>query len=495
MSALRTTFTVNTSLKRLFLADTGLTSEGAISLAEFLPETKSLLHLDLTANPLVDIAGILALSVGLKANKLIRCLDLSIPPNSPELAELSQSILQSCIRNTELAAGTAKPGPSQEAVWQPIKKSVLVKDVKAADRARQDRAREEIANSSEGQAREFVYTLKPDRLAPQAEEVVEILERWFDAGRAYTSPGFNDWGPGQLPRVEYEAAYERAKVLRERIVDRIQEEVEAEEMERLLGLNDILATTLEKGGKFNPPPRLLLPSQIITSLPAEAEHRSTHTNQNPLQKQQQSQAGPYPRGPAVPRSVRRHMRIPSLEISSPNFSIGDSDNDSDAEEVDVGSFTGSPSNPPIGLAPGLDEIDQELLSVQGEGMSSVHSPVERASRAWVEEEGEIFRKGTKLGVAEDHDDDEEQEKEVSGEQLKQEVSLLCCSEMMKADDRYWIHILNEVPRGESLVILWKKGRGRGRKWMSKRLRGDDSDEKDNVCTGLRGEHVQSCAKL
>jgi protein phosphatase 1 regulatory subunit 37 len=393
-------------LKRLFLSDTGLTTDGAISLAEFLPETKSLLHLDLTSNPLVETAGILALSVGLKSNNLIRCLDLSIPPNSPDLAELSQSILQSCIRNTELAADIAKPGPSQDAVWQPIKKSVLVKDVKAADRARQDKAREEIANSSEGQAREFVYTLKPDRLAPQAEEVVGILERWFDAGKAYSSKEFNAWGPGQLPRVEYEAAYERAKVLRERIVDRIQEDVGPEEMELLLGVNDTLATTLEKGGKFQPPPRLLLPSQINTSLPPTftASQEEPHQLQNQQQHQQQNRA--------LPRSVRRHMRIPSLEISSPNFSIGDSDNDSDAEELDVGAFP-SPSQGPVGL-PGVG-VDEDLLNVGGSGEVGT-SPVERASRAWVEEEGEIFRKGTKLGVV---DDDEEE----SGEQLKQEVSL------------------------------------------------------------------------
>ena len=392
-------------MKRLFLSDTGLTTDGAISLAEFLPETKSLLHLDLTSNPLIETAGILALSVGLKSNNLIRCLDLSIPPNSPDLAELSQSILQSCIRNTELAADVAKPGPSQDAVWQPIKKSVLVIDVKAADRARQDKAREEIANSSEGQAREFVYTLKPDRLAPQAEEVVGILERWFDAGKAYSSKEFNAWGPGQLPRVEYEAAYERAKVLRERIVDRIQEDVGPEEMELLLGVNDTLATTLEKGGKFQPPPRLLLPSQINTSLPPTFISPPEEPHQ--LQNQQQSQS----QNRALPRSVRRHMRIPSLEISSPNFSIGDSDNDSDAEELDVGSF---PSNQaPVGL-PGVG-VDEELLNVGGSGEIGT-SPVERASRAWVEEEGEIFRKGTKLGVV---DDDEEE----SGEQLKQEVSL------------------------------------------------------------------------
>jgi protein phosphatase 1 regulatory subunit 37 len=418
VSALRTTFTVNTSLKRLFLSDTGLTTDGAISLAEFLPETKSLLHLDLTSNPLIETAGILALSVGLKSNKLIRCLDLSIPPNSPDLAELSQSILQSCIRNTELAADTAKPGPSQDAVWQPIKKSALVKDVKAADRARQDRAREEIANSSEGQAREFVYTLKPDRLAPQAEEVVRIMERWFDAGKAYSSKEFNAWGPGQLPRVDYEAAYERAKVLRERIVDRIQEDVGPEEMESLLGVNDILASILEQGIKFQPPPRLLLPSQINTSIP------STFTQSTAEPHQLQTQQSQQPRG--LPRNVRRHMRIPSLEISSPNFSIGDSDNDSDAEELDVGAFP-SPSQPPVGL-PGVG-FDEELLNVASGGAELGSSPVERASRAWVEEEGEIFRKGTKLGVAEDGDEEE------SGEQLKKEVSHESCATYRGEADR------------------------------------------------------------
>jgi len=61
--------------------------------------------------------------------------------------------------------------------------------------------------------------------------------------------------------------------------------------------------------------------------------------------------------------------------------------------------------------------------------------VERASRAWVEEEGEIFRKGTKLGVV---DDDEEE----SGEQLKQEVSLFVSPYFgrMRTDDRYWIYM-------------------------------------------------------
>ncbi|KAF9508532.1 hypothetical protein BS47DRAFT_220147 [Hydnum rufescens UP504] len=68
VTAIRTAFTINTALKRLSLSSTGLNSDGAIALAEFLPDARRLLHLDLTHNPL-DIAGVMALSVGLKVNR------------------------------------------------------------------------------------------------------------------------------------------------------------------------------------------------------------------------------------------------------------------------------------------------------------------------------------------------------------------------------------------------------------------------------------------
>jgi protein phosphatase 1 regulatory subunit 37 len=62
-----------------------MTSAGAIALAEFLPESTSLLHLDLTMNSL-NIAGVMALSSGLKANHVMRCLDVNIPPGDEEFA-------------------------------------------------------------------------------------------------------------------------------------------------------------------------------------------------------------------------------------------------------------------------------------------------------------------------------------------------------------------------------------------------------------------------
>lgn len=66
-----------------------MTSAGAIALAEFLPESTSLLHLDLTSNNL-DLAGVMALSGGLKANHTMRCLDLNIPPDDEEFARYVQ---------------------------------------------------------------------------------------------------------------------------------------------------------------------------------------------------------------------------------------------------------------------------------------------------------------------------------------------------------------------------------------------------------------------
>ena len=85
IQSLRTAFTLNSALKRLFLSSTSMNSAGAIALAEFLPESASLLHLDLTTNN-IDIAGVMALSSGLKANHAMRCLDLNIPPGDEEMA-------------------------------------------------------------------------------------------------------------------------------------------------------------------------------------------------------------------------------------------------------------------------------------------------------------------------------------------------------------------------------------------------------------------------
>ncbi|KAG1106640.1 hypothetical protein G6F42_016673 [Rhizopus arrhizus] len=79
ITSIRQALNVNRSLKDLCLADTGLSTEAAIALAECLPENHSLVRLDLSRNPNIQIAGLLALSVSIKMNHTITFIDINIP--------------------------------------------------------------------------------------------------------------------------------------------------------------------------------------------------------------------------------------------------------------------------------------------------------------------------------------------------------------------------------------------------------------------------------
>ncbi|KAF9925410.1 hypothetical protein FBU30_004793 [Linnemannia zychae] len=114
MNALTQKLVYNKTLTKLSLSNTGLQSEGAIILAEFLPETRSLVQLDLTGNEMVDIAGVMALSVSIRMNKSITCLDMNVPPNDAEFARLSRDILRACIHNMEAKTGSNAGMPSPD---------------------------------------------------------------------------------------------------------------------------------------------------------------------------------------------------------------------------------------------------------------------------------------------------------------------------------------------------------------------------------------------
>ncbi|GJJ73035.1 protein phosphatase 1 regulatory subunit 37 [Entomortierella parvispora] len=114
INALTSKLAYNKTLTKLSLSNTGLQSEGAIALAEFLPETRSLTQLDLTGNDLVDIAGVMALSVSIRMNKSLTCLDMNVPPNDAEFARLSRDILRACIRNMEEKTGSNAGMPSPD---------------------------------------------------------------------------------------------------------------------------------------------------------------------------------------------------------------------------------------------------------------------------------------------------------------------------------------------------------------------------------------------
>ncbi|KAJ1920745.1 hypothetical protein H4219_001144 [Mycoemilia scoparia] len=91
----------NKFLQCLFMSDTKLTTEGAIILAEGLPDLRHLQRLDISLNPGIDTAGILALSASMKSNRSLLCLEVTID-SSDELANLfEQEIVKACIENME----------------------------------------------------------------------------------------------------------------------------------------------------------------------------------------------------------------------------------------------------------------------------------------------------------------------------------------------------------------------------------------------------------
>lgn len=591
--SLRNALAVNTTLKRLFLSSVGMGDEGSIALAEFLGENQGLLHLDLTANP-IGPAGVHALYGGLKVNRMIRCLDVSMPaPVAGEkekeeeekerereaMARVMQGVLSICVRNTEEAAavlaasyneaygvssgaaqgrlteqepyghkngeasnaattpsktqmnaGALKPGvaevdgskkgenehkalsaAAEAEVWAPLKRSDLLRSLKAQSTSSPTSTKSGSTSTAPGVSvlseteRAKIISLPIPALFSLANTSVSLLNQYFSANKHYDDLAkqgkAQNWEGGkEMPTEKYEKVLAKAKMVMERLVEVIPRVVEGAEeegtvgIEELLEANDRLTASIKQGEGFTPLPRVLLPSQIMSL--------SSATPKNSPGKSQQSKEQGKGSNQLLKPTFRRHAHHAkggSLEISSPNFSIGDSDdNDSDAEELDMMQLAArhatqsrSPSiqskassqgesvglgliakgdgdaggekkdkgeeNVDCGLGKGMKEEDEKqkeiergLMEAQSfsfslpsfssvgtldtnisssssnlNGKDNPLSPVEKTSKAWVEEESEIFRKGVQLGVAdedEDEDDDGERGQEgVSGEELRKEV--------------------------------------------------------------------------
>ena len=89
MAMLRNALFSNSTLEVLRLVNIGLASEGAVAVAEVLPENRALRVVDLAENP-IDIAGVLALSVSMRHNKSLCSLPLTVEtPSGFPTAETS----------------------------------------------------------------------------------------------------------------------------------------------------------------------------------------------------------------------------------------------------------------------------------------------------------------------------------------------------------------------------------------------------------------------
>ncbi|KAI5987226.1 hypothetical protein EDD15DRAFT_2469702, partial [Pisolithus albus] len=357
IQSLRTAFTLNAALKRLFLSSTQLTSPGAIALAEFLPESRSLLHLDLTDNKL-DLAGVMALSRGVQGNWVIRCLDLNIPPDDEEFARMCREILNTCIRNTEEASKASKVASTQtngkdagKGVWGLIEESELARSI------RRDDAKVSCSDIEVGSTAWLGATAPSTALPSLSSSVL---------------PSPSSTLPASLSPRELE---QKARELVNDLTVQIQSTAEASKLEPLLSLCDRLNAVVSN--LSTPRPTLGVKTQGL-GVAEQARGHVLHASPTPMSDDEVDE----PPTPRVDKGKGRAEPEPEEheKVLSPSFMISESEDEGSAE-------------------------GPEAVAV---------SPTDR-SKSWVEEEGEIFRKGAVLLGP------EEMEGEYAGEELRREL--------------------------------------------------------------------------
>ncbi|KAI0693949.1 RNI-like protein [Cerioporus squamosus] len=389
IQSLRTAFTLNNALKRLFLSSTSMTSAGAIALAEFLPESASLLHLDLTMNNL-DLAGVMALSSGLKANHVMRCLDLNIPPGDEEMARMCRDILESCVRNTEEADKAAHGGSSgrgeAKGVWGMIEQSELAKSIREDDKKKVDEQIDtpsprswtptDIPSPAEQTDSDFVSQVRARK--SQLEEVLSQA----------SSPPSSSSGSASPPLKPDPELIESTREMTKSLVVMIERTTDPSRLESLLALNDDLMALL---GRLEPKPEGLK----LQGLGIEA-------------------------GEMLGNGHAGHTPESSDSTMLTAEDASDDDDEPITPRVDKGKGRAEPEPEPVEsiLSPsyvitGSDDEDGEAAAIVPDPNDLV-SPTD-LSRKLVEEEGEVFRKGAVLLTP------EEMEGEYAGDELRREL--------------------------------------------------------------------------
>lgn len=394
ITTLRTAFALNSNLKRLFMNDTDLSSEGAIALAEFLPEAHSLIHLDLTENFEVDMAGVMALAVSLKMNKSLRCLDMNIPPNDPDFARLSQGILQSCIRNTQLAQRRAQQKGLRQPVAAPIYKSIVARAAQEKD----ERAKAmEKARKAEQNARATAAanrTQNQNKLIDAAEQCHIVLRDLLNGEKRRLSEAQSADKPAttatSVPTDFVEELVTQSKGLRQGLAEAVATMTDdGDRLAKALKLSDDLENITDQLIAF-------YKSNSAPSISVSPAVRGHAEKSGPEDEAHQSIAL---------ESVQVENGVEST-ISSSSFSLGSDDDDDEDEEGDSDGSQAtrlSESMKSLGLQDSMAQVvaekEPELESgdarLVAEG-TSLSPGSEAKARSMVDEEGEIFKRAKSL---------------------------------------------------------------------------------------------------
>lgn len=397
--SLRTALVVNQSILRLFLNNTSFENAGGIALAEYLPDVRSLIHLDLTDNPDLDIAGVMALAAAIKLNQNLRCLDMSIPIDNPELARLSQDILQSCIQNTENAQRQFRARGDHGQIANPLSKSGLAKNLQDLGLG------EESSTANSPQSRNSSYH---SALLASAESVISRLTKVVQMNL--------ERRPVPVTQTQNEAnkiLFDEAVAVQLRLNEDTLDPSEKSAMSDLAGHIAVLLERAFTSEHFREPDTL---GKIDTNLPAEIMLHAHSPLRSPLS---------HPN------------RLPS-----PSFSITDSD-DSDSASSDTNrrGHHGTEMETPASGVESSSAVEVPVMQVQRPSVLelpsrpttplngqmiyspiSPKSPIDNQSRRLTLEEGEVFRRGiSKVDESSEQTllDVIDRKTDVAGEDLKQ----------------------------------------------------------------------------
>ncbi|KAF9261653.1 RNI-like protein [Marasmius fiardii PR-910] len=452
LQSLRMSLTLTTSLKRLFLGSTNLSTQGAIALAEFLPESRSLLHLDLTGNQDLGVAGVMALNEGLKKNRIMRCLDLEVPPGAEEFTRLCREILNTCIRNTEEAEKASQReqladqtgGRTKAALWGMIEESELAKTVRLAGdkvgvidtdivlRARGciQQLTSYIKNPSQP-LHSPSYQIPSSPLSPQISGYFSPTSSFApfplpSGAQTQSHADGTRMTPEELISKGQKVTNELASVIAQ--VMNGENEVDPERLEELLNINDELTRLVAKAENAVRSPSTLQEQKADAGVGTENQSRRPNLTLEGLERISRGNAegqsgvkesvvnGSEPssikigeaQSPATPRVDKGKQKaapepIEHEKVLSPtaSFLVSETNTDSEDEGVILDSRF-----PPFRIADeGFAPDDERIISPSSNDRS----------RSWVEEEGEVFRKGTVLLGP------EEMEGEYDGEELRREL--------------------------------------------------------------------------
>lgn len=415
----------------------------------------------------------MALAVSVKMNTTLRCLDINIPPNDPDFSRLSQDILQSCVRNTELAQRLALKRGTLATISQPMLKSTVVRQLTT----RQPHARTSAFVSTKldsdlvSQPRTSEYksshTAVEDNLSAIEATCGVLAELIQEDERRKLN----------IQRERRAAVVECSDLVRE-LLDQakagqvqIQEAlltVKSDELRGTLTIDFSLILLLIKQGANQLTCPITYVSSIVRSAAIEHKLMKTLEYAEIVYRRQSSarvQTGqclinPTREANATAKSAKTHgvpvapfengadpVINPGLYITDIETTISQTASDSSQAEVSqAGARPASKAEPtplsdPRCTGEGekanaeMDEEDVEEnkqdLNVKQEGVDSLsnhspRSPVESHSRSLTLEEGEVFRKGSVLRTA---DVDDEETQELPGDILRESVSQVCISRL------------------------------------------------------------------